>query len=160
MKKLALFLFGAFVLLTLPTQKASAQITVGGGLNAGTDELGPGLTLTGTYGIQEKIRVAGGLSLYFPKDADMWSVDLNGQYTFMTKDLLNVYGLGGLNFTKTKVEVLGSDFTDSAIGINLGAGADYAFGPGMLFGEFKLVAITDYDRAELWVGFRYPLGGK
>lgn len=153
-------MFATCILFVATPERAVAQITVGGGINAGTDDLGPGLTFTGTYGVMEKIRVAAGLSMYFPgEDANLWSFDINGQYTFLTQDKLNAYGLAGLNYTKSSVKVLGTTFDDSAVGLNLGAGADYVVGPGHAFTEFKFVA-GDYDRMEIWVGFRYPLGGK
>jgi|AntRauTorckE6833_2_1112554.scaffolds.fasta_scaffold00035_4 opacity protein-like surface antigen len=156
-------------------QTAQAQFTkVGVGLMYGTEIEQPGLRVDGVYQINEEFRAVADLGFYLPDKSDFgggntvtvtwWELNLNGNYIFHTdaESGLNAYALAGLNFLNFKVESEGQfgsgSSSDSEVGLNIGAGAEYALDFGDLFGELKYV-IGDADQLNIGVGVRFGIGG-
>lgn len=115
-------------------------IAVGGALGTKSaittsgDGMGFGVNALVLVGITEKIDVEAGFDYFFPSKVDMpffgeWKMNLmalnvNGRYNF-TEGKAVVYGLVGLNYSIMKVDVGFGSASDSKMGLNIGAGADY-----------------------------------
>ncbi len=113
--------------------------TVGGlkaqGYGAGVT-LGYGLGVQGRYEhqITEKIVGAGAFTYFFNTGFNAWTIDLDGHYLLINENQLQVYPMAGLQFFNTGI----SGINASAIGLNVGGGAEYALNDLRLFGELKL----------------------
>ena len=152
---------------------ASGEVILGGGLVYGSDIARPGLQLGGYYAFDRNSKLANlrlGLDLdVFLSNSDdfeggtttvSWmDLDVNGQYVFLApKDQpFLVYGLAGLNFARVGVnvdynEMLSArdiDNHDLRVGVNLGAGAEYAVDVGEKNGaDFSLYAEGKYVISE------------
>jgi hypothetical protein len=149
---------------------ASAQFLLGGGLVFGSDIESLGIQANGNYVINEEngIRLAGDITFYFPDDApgvdlSLFTINGNGHYIFTTTESLLAYALAGLNLAivsvETDINVPGFDasFTDTEIGLNLGAGVEYEVNFGYLYGEAKIV-VGGFDQLVLGGGIRVPIG--
>lgn len=170
MKKLFLLFAASMCVLT-----ASAQLEVGGGLvlgsklgidDNGDDKMGFGLQGRGSYGINEKMGVSGGLTYFFPSTPDgydltMFEVFADFNYHFYQAEPLSVYGLLGINYAvvKWKIDVMGfsTEGDDSEVGINFGVGAKYSLGNLNLYGELKYN--TAFENIMFDAGVLIPIGG-
>ena len=75
------------------------------------------------YGITSNIRGVAEFNYFLKKDfVSYWNVEANGEYLFKVGDGFTLYPLVGLDFLGFSVENGGSD---SKLGLNLGAGAEY-----------------------------------
>lgn len=173
MKKLTISLF--IVLCTvLMAETANAQFTnVGVGLMYGSEIEQLGLRVDGVYQINEEFRAVADFGFYLPDETDFgggntttvtwWELNLNGNYIFHSdvESGLKAYALAGLNYLNFKVESEGqfgsSSASDNEVGLNVGAGGEYAVGFGNLFAELKYV-IGDADQLNIGAGVRFPLG--
>jgi outer membrane immunogenic protein len=145
--------------LALLPDEAAAQARVGAGVVYGTEIEEAGLLLNGYYGLDQVLpglRVGADFSYYFVSDpASFWTLDLNGQYRFLPPGPFGVYALAGLEIARASFEVLGTDVSNTEVGLNLGIGAEYAVVPNVeLFGELKYV-IIEGDQAVIAIGGRY-----
>lgn len=174
MKKTTTLLFAAlFAIVGYNT--ANAQFTdIGVGLMYGTEIEQPGLRVDGVYQINEEFRAVADLGFFLPDETDFgggntitvswWELNLNGNYIFHTDEEsgIEAYALGGLNFLNVKVESDGQfgsgSNSDSEVGLNIGAGGEYAMGFGKLFAELKYV-LGDADQLNIGAGVRFSLGG-
>ncbi|MFK7846047.1 MAG: hypothetical protein AB8G77_12170 [Rhodothermales bacterium] len=150
---------------------ANAQFLLGGGLVYGTDIEAIGIQANGVYTLNEEqgINLAGDLTLYFPDevpgvDVSLFAINANGHYIFTTTETLVAYALAGLNIAVVKIgvdfgEVFGSSsVSDTELGINAGAGAQFDVGFGFAYAEAKLV-LGGFDQFVLGGGIRIPIGG-
>ena len=164
MKKLFTFLFVAALSLTtnLYAQSEDTKFLLGTGVNYATDISSIGLSVDGTYLINEDWEAAAGFTYFFEKNLVNWSMlDFDGHYVFHNNNGLVAYGLAGLNVTFYKIDFgdtyrdmgdygeygdLWGDLLDdvsdaskgSDIGLNLGAGIRYGLSDKLLFtGEAK-----------------------
>ncbi len=155
MKK-KIFLTLAFVALF--ASASFGQLKFGGGLSYGTEAENIGINIRGDYSINDKIAIVPGFTYFLPKDdVTFWEFNADCHYSFNEM----FYGLGGLNYTHFKYEMPsgslfgvafeGEDITDSAIGLNVGAGAKLG---SKFFGEAKYV-LSDYDQLVLTVGILF-----
>lgn len=180
MKKLTTLLFACFLSVVM-FNTADAQLELGGGLvfGSGVFEVSDidndfGIRAEGRYAINEDFGAGADLTFFFPKEeggfkASLFNINLNGFYNFYTQDMLNFYGLAGLNIAIVNTEftttvpgggTFSGDDSTSEIGLNLGAGGEYAMDWGNLFGEIKFAGIGgDADQFVLAVGARFPIGG-
>ncbi|MEX0929818.1 MAG: hypothetical protein WD266_05920 [Balneolales bacterium] len=141
-----------------------AQIQAGGGLAYGTNVEKLGLQVNGYYTIpaNEQIRAGIEYTYFFPENYEgggssrYSEFNVNGNYLFLEEDEITAYGLAGLNYTT--VSWSGNQFfgaSGSRTGLNLGAGAEYQAGFGVLYGELKFVVST-FDQLVLSLGTRIP----
>ncbi|MEX0724466.1 MAG: outer membrane beta-barrel protein [Gracilimonas sp.] len=158
----------------IAVQTAQAQFTnIGVGLMYGTEIEQPGLRVDGVYQINEEFRAVADLGIFLPDKYDTgggntttaswWELNFNGNYLFHNDAETGVkaYALAGLNYLNYKVESegqFGGEFSDSEVGLNIGAGAEYAMDFGDLFGELKYV-LGDFDQLNIGVGVRFGIGG-
>lgn len=161
MKKLLLLSgFTALLLFTIK-EDASAQLGGGAGVAFGSDIEQVGLHGDLYYRLpsQPAIRVGGGLIYYFPKttngvDHDFFELNLNGNYIFYEEFMFKSYGLAGLNYSRAKVSAGNGSHSEGEIGLNLGVGGEYDFGPLLGFGELKYV-VSEFDQAVFSIGVRF-----
>ncbi len=160
------------VVFFAPTAKAQSPFLLGGGLVYGTDIEAIGIQVNGVYPLNEEqgINLAGDLTLFFPDDAlgidvSLFTINANGHYIFTTTETMMAYALAGLNIGFFSFDTgLGDDFfgggsvSDTEIGLNAGAGAQFDVGFGYAYGEAKLV-LGGFDQLVIGGGIRIPLGG-
>lgn len=137
------------------------RIQLGPGLAYGGEAENLGISVDGYYSINEQFRAGAALIYFFPKDdINHYTIDLNGNYIFHREDLWMAYAIAGLNiFTYNwDSDVEGVDDSESELGLNLGAGIEYARSFGNLFGELKLAGIGgDANQVVLGAGVRFDL---
>lgn len=83
--------------------------------------------------------------------------DFDAHYVFNYLDQFEFYGLGGLNISFVKSKYLGDEFypenfSDNALGLNIGAGTYMKFSEQMdFFGELKYI-VGKYDQLVVTIG--------
>ena len=161
-------LFAFLTILTTGTVFAQdGTITLAPGLAYGGQVEKLGIRIDGYYTINENIRAGAELTYYFPEKsslmgtelkANFFAIDFNGNYFFYSKDQFSAYGLAGLEFGIMSVKVGGNSDSDTELGLNLGAGAEYAMDFGNLFGELKLTGLAgNYDQLVIGAGVRFKI---
>ncbi len=170
---LSIVLLSGILLFTGNLQRATAQIDIGGGLAYGSEIENLGIRADGVYTINEQFRAGANITFFLPKemfpgvDWTWWEINANGHYLFPMDADVNVYGLAGLNFVNFKAEgqtvtgpfgnTFSSSYSDSAIGLNIGGGAEYPLDFANLYGELKYT-LSDYDQLAINVGLRFAIG--
>jgi opacity protein-like surface antigen len=162
-------------LLLVPTS-ASAQAVAGAGIVfTDLDPFSIGLQVNGYVALPavSGLRVGGDLTYYLPdsesdsffgetfeSDVNLFAINANAQYFFLTNPELGLYALGGLNIgrwsTSASAGGVSGSTSGTEMGLNLGAGIEYGMGFGLLYGEAKLVT-GDLERFVLAAGIRIPL---
>ncbi len=139
------------------------NIKVGGGLAYSTNIGNPGISLNGTYKFNEKIDIAPSFVYYFTKDYVNWKeLNIDEHYMFMKKNDIDIYALGGLALTMVSLDFpsgwLGSgySYSETYIGLNVGAGAIKNFGKFDVFAEAKYT-IGTADHLAVTGGVLYRL---
>lgn len=162
MKNIISFLILFFGLMFFANDAfAQEEFNLGGGLVYGTEVEAVGLQVNGNYSFSEQVRGAADIAIYFPDQPDggdysFWTFNANVHYLFHQEDGVNVYGLGGLNYANQEVSGGGVSFSNSEVGLNLGAGAEYGVDFGSLYAELKYV-LSDFDQLVLGAGVRFNL---
>jgi len=164
MKKLSLILiFFSFILINKISGQSFTQSTgFGGGISFGTGceyhhihTGNPGIRIIGVRKFNESFHISAALTFFLPEKEDfydgtrsstLWTVDVEGKYFLYSRDKFRFYALGGLSTTglisnyKGESPDLYPDYSDQAIGLNLGAGANLLFTEKVIFfGEMKYV---------------------
>lgn len=162
MKKILLIVCLAF----LGSYAAEAQVRVGGTVGYGTQVEALGIGVTGDYMINENIAVAANFAYYFTENSEFaktsfWEFNGNVNYYFTSTESLEVYGIGGLNYSRSAVTFEGFGFDGSAavgeIGLNLGIGSNFNIGKNFLpFAEMKYV-VSEFDQLVIQVGVKFNL---
>ncbi|BAX79793.1 outer membrane beta-barrel protein [Labilibaculum antarcticum] len=169
MKKRILFAI-AIVAMLFVGQKASAQMKLGGNLVLGTklsiDDDGSetaafGIGVKGLYELNELFSIAPGFTYFFPSapdglDLNVYVLDVDAHYNFVTEETLKVYAIGGLNYSyfDASVDFGGGSISDSKVGLNLGIGARTG-GDMQFFGDLKYN--TAFENINLAVGVLFNL---
>lgn len=173
MKKLTTC-FGVIILSFVLFGTVQAQfVKAGAGIMYGSEIEKIGIRVDGVYQITDEFRGVADLGIFFPDKTDLgggdeytltwWELNLNGNYMFYVDDTqgLAAYALGGLNIATLRSKWEGSfgDDTESntEVGLNIGAGVEYALDFADLFGELKFV-LGDADQLNIGVGLRIPIG--
>jgi opacity protein-like surface antigen len=144
-----------------------AQLRVGQFLGYG---VGLGLWGLGVHTellVNERLGISPVLIQYFPKKFDntprrsAWELDINADYYFLTGDVGNLYGLGGINYTRTRLR--GHDLTGDEVqtkgdlGLNLGLGTMFRINNILPFAEAKYT-LGGYSQLTFFIGARFQLG--
>jgi len=144
------------------------DIRLGGGLVYGTAIEELGINIRGDYQFAELIKGGADFTFFFaPENFSFNTLNLNGFYLFDVEGF-NPYALAGLNFTFYSasipsfsgggITIGGGNVTDTAVGLNLGGGADFPFSENLAgFGEIKYV-IGTYDGLAITAGIKFLLG--
>lgn len=164
MKKVILtscLLFGLLVTVNTTGFAQEGRIQVGPGLAYGGDVEDLGISVDGYYTINEEFRAGAGFTYYFSEsDINQYAFDLNGNYIFHDEEELMAYAIAGLNIFAwdQETDVEGIDDSNSELGLNLGAGLEYAVDFGSLFGELKFAGLGgDADQIVLGAGVRFDI---
>lgn len=122
-----------------------------------------GLGGVGEFAVMDKLTISPQLIFYFPEDKGPYDVkffelNVNANYYFYNHDILEFYGLGGLNYSRVKVDYDGGgDSSDGEIGLNLGAGLNFEIGKNFIpFTELRLT-IGEYDQFVFNAGLKFNL---
>ena len=167
MKKLSLiFLFFSFILINKISGQNSLQSTkLGAGISFGTGfeyhhvhTGNPGIRIIGIRNFNESFQISAAVSFFLPEKEDFYDgtrsstllmVEMEGQYFIFSRDEFLFYALGGLSTAvlisnyKGESPDLYLDYSDQAIGFNLGAGVNLSFNKTVnFFGEMKYVVST------------------
>lgn len=154
---LALFVLMAGLAI-LNTDAAEAQVKAGVGMAFGSDIEQIGIQGDIHYRMLNRpaLQFGGGLIYYFPKDNhNFMELNANAGYIFYEEFMFKSYAYTGLNYARSKVDTGNDSLTDSAIGLNLGLGAEYDFGGILAFGDLKYV-ISEFDQPVFSIGLRLP----
>lgn len=176
---LSTFLFiGTFALTnSAQAQTEEGDFKIGGGLVFGSGvgfgslDNDIGIRADGYYAFTPEIRGGGDFTFYFPKsegsaEIGVWELNFNGNYIFHDEEGLMAYGLGGINITGISWESTFNfggiseteSYSESEIGLNLGAGIEYALDFADLFAEAKISNLGgNADQFVLGAGLRFPL---
>lgn len=143
------------------------QMHAGAGLVYGNEVEKFGVNLNGYYTITSEFRIGATINIFFPESetfggndfkSQFTGINFDGNYFFYRENELSAYGLAGINILRGKVEVNNDSKTDSEVGLNLGAGLEYALDFGNLFGELKFAGLGgDADQLVLGAGVRFNL---
>ncbi len=165
MKKLTLIFicFYSFIFLISSKQSFAQSTRLGGGMSFGTGieyhyihTGNPGIRIIGIHNFNESFKISASFTCFLPDKEDfydgtrsstLWMVDVEGQYFLYSRDKFLFYALGGLSTTglisnyKGESPDIYPDYSDQAIGFNLGAGANLPFNETVIFfGEMKFIA--------------------
>ncbi len=170
-----LIAFAIVVACTAPSTAHATPVAAGGGLYLDTEfNLGLGANfVVPTEVVLPQSRLSADLQYFFGESDEFGDIEtstqlisgnVDAQNLFFAEQAIQAYGLAGLNLALASVEV-SNDFTDEdeterdlELGINLGAGAEYAFSTQLsAFGEAKLtVSFGDIDtRLVFGAGIRF-----
>jgi hypothetical protein len=144
------------IILLIP-QQSDAQVKLGAGAAFASDIEQVGLQGDLHYRLPDRpVQFSGSLLYYFPKDNhDFIEANLNGAYIFYEEFMLKSYLYTGVNLARSKVNFPNGSVIDRAIGMNIGAGAEYDFGPVLGFGDLKYV-FGEFDQPNFSIGLRLP----
>jgi opacity protein-like surface antigen len=132
-----LLLLGSLALFALVPSTLSAQWSLGGQLNYGTDfDFALGARVAWGWPFEPGAETVASFDLFFPSDdrVDYWEVNVNiNQPLPIGTDQLNPYVGAGLNWAHVTV----SGASDNRFGLNLLAGLKYATPSVTPFGEVR-----------------------
>jgi hypothetical protein len=127
----------------------------------------PGINLTAIYELNQPFHLSPGFTYMIPKKDDFFEgtrttsllmFDFDAHYVFNYLDRFEFYFLGGLNFTWLHSNYKGEfpdvypDYSNNAIGLNIGAGTYMKFSEQMdFFGEIKYI-VSSYDQLIVTIG--------
>lgn len=175
MKKTSLIL----LMVALFSISAQAQFTkVGAGLVYGSGfgfngheedshRIGnPALKFQAIYEVNLPVHFSPGLTLFMPRVTKEFEykyvtsaflLDLDAHYVFNSLDRFEIYGLGGLNITYTRLKFDSEFFdaevnSDNKLGLNLGIGSYMKFSEQLdFYGEIKYI-LSGYDQLVITAG--------
>lgn len=173
MKKFKNLLLGAILSLGLFTV-SQAQISVGGGLAYGLDIEEIGIQASGTYVLNEDMRLGADIIYWLtPSESfmgasmntTMFEINANYNYIFYNENDLMFYALGtlGIHYAKVSFDGPGSDYpggsisgSDTDLGLGIGAGMEYNLGSVKLYAEPRLF-LSGFEQFSLAAGVRIPI---
>jgi len=116
------------------------------------------------FKVAPKVTISPQLFFYFPEDkggADLkfFELNVNANYYFYNHDIFEFYGLGGLNYTRVKVDFDNNrnDYTDGEMGLNLGAGINFEIGKNFIPFSALRLTIGEFDQAVIRAGLKFNL---
>ncbi|MFD2696853.1 outer membrane protein [Mesonia sediminis] len=168
MKK-QLFFLSLFTILVSSSLLAQKNTKIGAFMAYGSEIENLGLGLNAEFDLTEKLALSPSFIYYLPKDeygfkANWWELNADAHYYFLQEEQINVYGLGGLNYSHIKVSYenawgYGGDYSasDGRFGLNLGGGINFNLNEKWLpFAEIKYVLIDD-GQLVLGAGIKYVI---
>jgi hypothetical protein len=145
-------------LIILSPQKSDAQIKAGLGAAFASDIEQVGVQGDLHYRVPERpVQISGSLVYYIPKDnRDFLEANLNGAFIFYEEFMFKSYLYAGVNLARSEISrENGSALLNRAIGMNVGVGAEYDFGPLLGFGDLKYV-FGEFSQPNFSIGLRLP----
>ncbi len=151
------------------TVQAQEETRIGGFLAYGTEIESIGIGANAEFPIIEKLTISPSFIYYFPKEeysvkVNWFEVNANANYYLINQEGINIYALGGLNYSSVKVSydgdygILGNySNSDGRLGLNLGGGINFKVGGNIIpFSELKYV-IIDGGQLVLSAGVKFNL---
>ena len=145
------------LIISLP---ATAQMNVGGGLAFGLDVESLGITAKASKAYNDKISISPSFTFFLSGDYDLFELNGDGHYFFSESDVLELYGLAGLNYSKITIETnsIFGNIGGSELGLNIGAGALKDLNESMkIYAEAKYV-LSGFDQLVINAGIYIPIG--
>jgi hypothetical protein len=152
MKKL---LYVCLLFFILPVEGFSQFTHIGPGAAFSTEIREPGFGLFGIYRVNDQIKLTPNVLYYIPHNLNtadgtqkfQWiTVNMDGNYVFLNQEIIEVFGIMGLNFSYITGEqdelILGQEFKDKnsllKLGLNIGAGVRFNISDKVApFGEIR-----------------------
>ncbi len=169
MKTIKLFLATMVICMFTTTSFSQTETKLGALLAYGTEIENIGVGANAEFPIIEKLTISPSFIYYLPKDEsgikiNWFEVNANANYYFLDEENIDVYGIGGLNYTNVKVKydgdsIFGDDLSvsDGRIGLNLGGGTNFNIGSNITpFAELKYV-IIDGGQLVIAAGVKFNL---
>lgn len=146
----------AFIALNSQESNAQVKAGVGAAFASEIEQVGIQGDLHYRFANIPAIQVGGSLIYYFPKDdRDFIEANLNGAYIFYDEYMFKSYLYTGLHLAQASID---GSVKNREIGLNVGLGAEYDFGPLLAFGDLKYV-FSETDQPVFSIGLRLPFGG-
>lgn len=144
-------------LIFINSQQSKAQVKAGLGTAFASDIEQVGVQGDLHYRFTElPVQISGSLVYYIPKDnRDFFEANLNGAYIFYEEFMFKSYLYAGVNLARSEINYENSSVLNRAIGMNVGVGAEYDFGPLLGFGDLKYV-FGEFDQPNFSIGLRLP----
>lgn len=144
-------------LIFLHPQQSDAQVKLGLGAAFASDIEQVGVQGDLHYRFTElPVQISGSLVYYIPKDnRDFLEANLNGAYIFYDEFMFKSYVYAGLYLARSEIDYENSSVLNRAIGMNVGVGAEYDFGPLLGFGDLKYVT-GEFNQPNFSIGVRLP----
>jgi hypothetical protein len=147
-----------------------AQVRLGPFLAYGDKSGLWGLGIYPEFMVNERFSISPVFTQYFPKRLDnaprrtMWEIDANANYYLAQGEVGFLYGLAGLNFTRTTLKNSPSTFDDNKsdenVGVNVGLGTMARINDLLLpFAEAKFTA-GGYSQFSVKFGLKFELGDR
>ncbi|MEN3026391.1 MAG: hypothetical protein ABDH31_01625 [Chlorobiota bacterium] len=135
-----------------------AQIHLGVGVCYGSDISRVGIDLRGYYGFSPTLRLTPNFHYFFTESGtSFWTIDVNVHYIFFEyRRQQRVYGLLGLQYARSSVDLGFVTASDSEIGLNVGVGGETRLDFGAIFGEIKFV-LGGAEQLVTSAGLRFSL---
>ncbi len=169
MKKLTYIFAVAIIFAGISGNVKAQDISIGGGISYGFDIEELGIQLNGTYGLNENMRVGAdivyyliGTESFFGEEISTTAleVNFNFNYIFYNENDLILYGLGtlGIHYVRSSFSGGGfsESFSDSELGLGLGAGVEYDLGSVKIYAEPRIF-LSGFDQLQFNAGVRVPI---
>ena len=143
---------------------------IGAGLAYGSEIEKLGIQLSYYYFLTAALAIGGDFIFFFPESAtfngvkttaSFYTLNVMAHYIFFTTLTMRAYALAGLNFAifGFKTSGGGVSFSDSSseLGLNVGAGLEFALAAGFLYLELKYI-LGQADQLVAAAGYRIRLG--
>ena len=171
MKKIFIFLGLMFVMLS-STYAQKGRQAIGFGLSYGTEIESAGLGIKYQYNITNPLRIEPSFNYFFENDnVSMLDVNVNFHYLFPVAQSVKLYALFGLTMSNWMFDMHdldvdwdgdhvhvddGGNHNEFRIGVNLGAGAEFALGRNWAMNvEFRYQLVDDFDQGVINFGAAY-----
>ena len=129
-------------------QEGSEKLFIGPGIAYGNGIEKSGIGVDSYFKLTKRIRAGISFTYFDPEKQNLfdlewttnyYSLELNSNYFFYSKDAISTYGIIGLNIFVAHYSVEGGVETTGAAyaGLNLGIGAEYNLGIGRIFTELN-----------------------
>lgn len=144
------------------TPTIQAQTSAGIGLAYGADMEDLGLQLSGSFSLNDKMRVGADLTYYLSSEEEIFGTtikttayEINGNlnYILHKSDAIEFYGIGSIGLHFAGVSIGDTSESDSEIGIGVGVGAQYNLGNVKLFAEPRYF-LSGFDQLSIGFGAR------
>ena len=152
------FLFGC-----LTTQIVQAQVKGGPFIGYGSDVDQMGLGGIAEFTINDHWSISPSLLFYFPESNSnykfsWYEFNLNVNYYFFHEGPVHLYGIGGMNYLRSRRKEQfgdGRTFASGEVGMNLGIGSNFEVGKKFMpFMELKFV-LGEPDQIAIFFGLKF-----
>ena len=171
MKKIFIFLGLMFVMLS-STYAQKGRQAIGFGLSYGTEIESAGLGIKYQYNITNPLRIEPSFNYFFENDnVSMLDLNVNFHYLCPVAQSVKLYPLFGLTMSNWMFDMHdldvdwdgdhvhvddGGNHNEFRIGVNLGAGAEFALGRNWAMNvEFRYQLVDDFDQGVINFGAAY-----